>query len=31
MAFGKKCSRTIDHATLITQSIAGLKERTYEF
>jgi len=31
LAFGKKNDRTIDHATLITQSVTGLKERTYEF
>ena len=29
--FGRKNERTIDHATLITQSVTGLKERTYEF
>lgn len=31
LAFGKKNDRIIDHATLITQSVTGLKERTYEF
>ncbi len=31
LAFGKKNDRVIEHATLITQSVAGLKERTYEF
>ena len=31
LAFGKKNGRIIDHATLITQSVTGLKERTYEF
>ncbi len=30
-AFGRKEKRIIDHATLITQSVTGLKERTYEF
>ena len=29
--FGRKTDRIIDHATLITQSVTGLKERTYEF
>ena len=29
--FGRKKGRSIDHATLITQSVTGLKERTYEF
>lgn len=31
MAFGKKHNRIIDHAVLITQSVTGLKENTYEF
>lgn len=31
MAFGKKNDRMIDHAVLITQSVTGLKENTYEF
>lgn len=28
---GRKSGTNIDHATLITQSVTGLKERTYEF
>lgn len=31
MAFGRKHHKTISNATLIIQSAAGLKERTYEF
>ena len=28
---GRKSGVNINHATLIAQSVAGLKERTYEF